>query len=45
MSMVCYVCGKRATKVRVLYKTRYDLCQKHNITDLVRFEWLNFKEE
>ena len=32
--MDCYVCGKRASKVRVLYKTSYSLCKDHGINDL-----------
>lgn len=39
--MDCYVCGKRAYKLRKVFDRWFGLCGEHGVKDLVRFEWLN----
>ena len=41
MLMDCYVCGKRATKLRKMFGRLFGLCKNHGINDLAKFEWLN----
>ena len=38
--MMCSVCGDRAYKLRKVAGHYFGLCGKHEIKDLVNFEWL-----
>jgi len=40
VSMTCYVCGCRASKIRVIYGVAYSLCKVHGLNDLWKFEWI-----